>query len=145
MQVVIILKRTRGHQAAGELVGSAAARRRRAAAARGPSGTAAASVTCWPSRRSFSGGSAPFWALFPVGAHRQGRLLGHAEPQHPRLHPLRPGASAPRCSGQALGLPTTMAAFAFIGVAVTSATIVIFGEADLGPGRADRPVRQGRR
>lgn len=30
--------------------------------------------------------------------------------------------------GQALGLPTTMTAFAFIGVAVTSATIVIFGE-----------------
>jgi NCS1 family nucleobase:cation symporter-1 len=31
--------------------------------------------------------------------------------------------------GQALGLPGTMALFAFIGVAVTSATIVIFGEA----------------
>ena len=31
--------------------------------------------------------------------------------------------------GQALGLPTTMTAFAFIGVAVTSATIVLFGEA----------------
>ncbi|MFC2061555.1 NCS1 family nucleobase:cation symporter-1 [Elusimicrobiota bacterium] len=31
--------------------------------------------------------------------------------------------------GQALGLPTTMTLFAFIGVAVTSATIVIFGEA----------------
>ena len=29
--------------------------------------------------------------------------------------------------GQAMGLPTTMTAFAFIGVAVTSATIVIFG------------------
>ncbi len=29
--------------------------------------------------------------------------------------------------GQALGLPTTMALFAFIGVAVTSATVVIFG------------------
>ena len=37
--------------------------------------------------------------------------------------------------GQALGLPTDDDAFAFIGVAVTSATIVIFGEADLGPGR----------
>lgn len=31
--------------------------------------------------------------------------------------------------GQALGLPTTMALFSFIGVAVTSATIVIFGRA----------------
>ncbi len=31
--------------------------------------------------------------------------------------------------GQALGLPPTMALFAFIGVAVTSATVLIFGEA----------------
>ncbi|MBX7106325.1 MAG: NCS1 family nucleobase:cation symporter-1 [Gemmataceae bacterium] len=31
--------------------------------------------------------------------------------------------------GQAIGLPTTMGLFAFIGVAVTSATVVIFGEA----------------
>jgi NCS1 family nucleobase:cation symporter-1 len=31
--------------------------------------------------------------------------------------------------GQALGLPTTMTAFAFIGVVVTSATIVLFGQA----------------
>jgi NCS1 family nucleobase:cation symporter-1 len=31
--------------------------------------------------------------------------------------------------GQAIGLPTTMTGFAFIGVAVTSATIVLFGEA----------------
>ncbi|MFO0556020.1 MAG: NCS1 family nucleobase:cation symporter-1 [Polyangiaceae bacterium] len=31
--------------------------------------------------------------------------------------------------GQALGLPTTMGLFSFIGVAVTSATVVIFGEA----------------
>jgi NCS1 family nucleobase:cation symporter-1 len=30
--------------------------------------------------------------------------------------------------GQALGLPTTMTAFAFIGVAVTSATLIIYGE-----------------
>ena len=35
--------------------------------------------------------------------------------------------------GQALGLPTTMTAFAFIGVAVTSATIVIFGQAEWDP------------
>jgi NCS1 family nucleobase:cation symporter-1 len=31
--------------------------------------------------------------------------------------------------GQALGLPTTMALYSFIGVAVTSATVVIYGEA----------------
>ena len=46
--------------------------------------------------------------------------------------------------GQALGLPTTMTAFAFIGVAVTSATIVIFGEPIWDPvalvGRIGGPV-----
>jgi NCS1 family nucleobase:cation symporter-1 len=31
--------------------------------------------------------------------------------------------------GQLLGLPTTMALYAFIGVAVTSATVIVFGEA----------------
>ena len=35
--------------------------------------------------------------------------------------------------GQALGLPTTMTLFSFIGVAVTSATVILFGEALLNP------------
>ena len=35
--------------------------------------------------------------------------------------------------GQALGLPLTMTAFAFIGVAVTSATVLIYGEAIADP------------
>jgi NCS1 family nucleobase:cation symporter-1 len=35
--------------------------------------------------------------------------------------------------GQAIGLPTTMALYSFIGVAVTSATIVIFGKAQWDP------------
>ncbi|MCB1024742.1 MAG: cytosine permease, partial [Acidobacteria bacterium] len=35
--------------------------------------------------------------------------------------------------GQALGLPMTMTAFAFIGVAVTSATVIIYGEAIADP------------
>jgi len=46
--------------------------------------------------------------------------------------------------GQLAGLPTTMTLFAFIGVAVTSATIVIFGEAIWDPNelvrRFDSPV-----
>jgi nucleobase:cation symporter-1, NCS1 family len=46
--------------------------------------------------------------------------------------------------GQALGLPATMGLFAFIGVAVTSATIVIYGEAVWDPvvllSRFDSPV-----
>ena len=52
--------------------------------------------------------------------------------------------------GQALGLPPTMALYSFIGVAVTSATVVIYGKADLGPGRSssrefDNPVVAGDR
>jgi NCS1 family nucleobase:cation symporter-1 len=46
--------------------------------------------------------------------------------------------------GQALGLPTTMTLFSFIGVAVTSASTVIFGEAIWDPvallGRFNQPV-----
>ncbi|MFV8756543.1 NCS1 family nucleobase:cation symporter-1 [Nannocystaceae bacterium ST9] len=46
--------------------------------------------------------------------------------------------------GQAIGLPTTMTLFAFIGVAVTSATSVIFGETIWNPtdlvGRLDGPI-----
>ena len=47
----------RGDQAAGELVGAAAARRRRASSCSGPSGPAAASATCWPSRSAFGAGT----------------------------------------------------------------------------------------
>ena len=46
--------------------------------------------------------------------------------------------------GQALGLPTTMTAFAFIGVAVTSATIVLFGEAIWDPVVLIAPDRRAR-
>ncbi len=44
--------------------------------------------------------------------------------------------------GQAIGLPPTMALFSFIGVAVTSATVVIFGETHLGSGRRHHPLRE---
>ncbi len=42
--------------------------------------------------------------------------------------------------GQSLGLPPAMTLFSFIGVAVTSASAVIFGADDLGPRRPDRPL-----
>jgi NCS1 family nucleobase:cation symporter-1 len=46
--------------------------------------------------------------------------------------------------GQALGLPTAMTLYSFIGVAVTSASVVIFGEAIWDPvallGKFNRPV-----
>ncbi len=44
--------------------------------------------------------------------------------------------------GQAIGLPPTMALYSFIGVAVTSATTIIYGETDLGPRRVAHPVQE---
>ncbi len=43
--------------------------------------------------------------------------------------------------GQAIGLPPTMALFSFIGVAVASASMMIFGEAIWDPGGASGQVR----
>ena len=51
--------------------------------------------------------------------------------------------------GQALGLPTTMTLYSFIGIAVTSATVVIFGQAIWDPvavlTRLGNPARRGHR
>ena len=47
--------------------------------------------------------------------------------------------------GQALGLPLTMALYSFIGVAVTSATIIIYGETHLGSGRRPDAFQKSRR
>ena len=44
--------------------------------------------------------------------------------------------------GQALGLPTTMTFYSFIGIAVTSATVVLVWPGDLGPGRGAFAARQ---
>ena len=120
---------SRGHQAARGLVGAAAAGRRRWCSCGGRSTTAAASCTSCPRRRSCSRAARPFWTLVSRRADRQRRLLGDAEPQHSRLHPVCAKSQRSQALGQALGLPATMTAFAFLGVAVTSATIVIFGEA----------------
>lgn len=73
-------------------------------------------------------GSAPFWALFwPSLAANVGYwvTLSLNIPDFTRY------AQSQRSQmvGQALGLPLTMTAFSFIGIAVTAATIVVFGEA----------------
>ena len=47
--------------------------------------------------------------------------------------------------GQALGLPLTMALYSFIGVAVTSATTIIYGTDDLGSGRRPDALQESRR
>jgi NCS1 family nucleobase:cation symporter-1 len=69
-----------------------------------------------------------FWALFPAALTAN---VGYWATLSLNIPDFTRYAKSQRSQmlGQALGLPTTMTAFAFIGVAVTSATIVIFGEA----------------
>jgi NCS1 family nucleobase:cation symporter-1 len=69
-----------------------------------------------------------FWALFPAALTAN---VGYWATLSLNIPDFTRYARSQRAQalGQALGLPATMTAFAFIGVAVTSATIVIFGEA----------------
>ena len=73
-------------------------------------------------------GTADFWAIFPAALTAN---VGYWATLSLNIPDFTRYAKSQRSQalGQALGLPTTMTAFAFIGVAVTSATIVIFGEA----------------
>jgi NCS1 family nucleobase:cation symporter-1 len=68
-----------------------------------------------------------FWALFPAALTAN---VGYWATLSLNIPDFTRYARSQRSQmlGQALGLPTTMTTFAFIGVAVTSATIVIFGE-----------------
>jgi NCS1 family nucleobase:cation symporter-1 len=70
----------------------------------------------------------PFWALFPAALTAN---IGYWATLSLNIPDFTRYARSQRSQalGQALGLPTTMTLFAFIGVAVTSATIVLFGEA----------------
>ena len=70
----------------------------------------------------------PFWQLFPAGLTAN---IGYWATLSLNIPDFTRFARSHRsqATGQALGLPATMTAFAFIGVAVTSATIVLFGEA----------------
>jgi nucleobase:cation symporter-1, NCS1 family len=70
----------------------------------------------------------PFWTLFPAGLTAN---VGYWATLSLNIPDFTRYARSQRSQalGQALGLPATMTAFAFIGVAVTSATIVLFGEA----------------
>src|SRR5687767_10177221 len=73
-------------------------------------------------------GSQPFWTLFPAALTAN---VGYWATLSLNIPDFTRYAKSQRSQvlGQALGLPTTMTAFAFIGVAVTSATVVVFGEA----------------
>jgi NCS1 family nucleobase:cation symporter-1 len=71
---------------------------------------------------------APFWQLFPAALTAN---VGYWATLSLNIPDFTRYAQSQRSQalGQALGLPATMTAIAFIGVAVTSATIVLFGEA----------------
>jgi NCS1 family nucleobase:cation symporter-1 len=71
---------------------------------------------------------APFWQLFPAALTAN---VGYWATLSLNIPDFTRYARSQRSQalGQALGLPATMTAFAFIGVAVTSATVVLFGEA----------------
>jgi NCS1 family nucleobase:cation symporter-1 len=80
------------------------------------------------SRRLQGTNATPFWTLFPAALTAN---VGYWATLSLNIPDFTRYAKSQRSqiTGQALGLPTTMTAFAFIGVAVTSATIVIFGKA----------------
>jgi nucleobase:cation symporter-1, NCS1 family len=73
-------------------------------------------------------GGTPFWVLFPAALTAN---VGYWATLSLNIPDFTRYARSQRSQaiGQALGLPTTMTLFAFIGVAVTAATIVIFGQA----------------
>lgn len=73
-------------------------------------------------------GTTPFWVLFPAALTAN---IGYWATLSLNIPDFTRYAKSQRSQalGQALGLPATMVLFAFIGVAVTSATIVIFGKA----------------
>ena len=73
-------------------------------------------------------GHGNFWALFPAALTAN---VGYWATLSLNIPDFTRYARTQRSQamGQALGLPTTMTAFAFVGVAVTSATIVMYGMA----------------
>jgi nucleobase:cation symporter-1, NCS1 family len=77
-------------------------------------------------------GQAPFWAIFPAALAAN---VGYWITLSLNIPDFTRYAKSQRSQilGQALGLPLTMTAFSFVGIAVTAATIVIFGEAIWNP------------
>ena len=73
-------------------------------------------------------GQTPFWQLFPAALTANVGYWATLSLNIPDFTRYAKSQKS-QATGQALGLPTTMTLFAFIGVAVTSATIVVFGKA----------------
>src|SRR5687767_12238606 len=81
----------------------------------------------------------PFWELFPAGLTAN---VGYWATLSLNIPDFTRYARSQRSQalGQALGLPATMTAFAFSGVAVTDATIVVYGEAIRDPVALVAPI-----
>ena len=128
VQVGIVLKGLEGIKTARGLVRAVAAGRRRAAARHGRFGGPAGWGTSSVNRCALQTAHVPFWDLFPAALTAN---VGYWATLSLNIPDFTRYARSQRSQvlGQALGLPATMTAFAFIGVAVTSATIVLFGEA----------------
>jgi len=73
-------------------------------------------------------GRSEFWALFPAALTANVGYWATLSLNIPDFTRYAKNQKS-QMLGQAFGLPTTMTAFAFIGVAVTSATVLLFGEA----------------
>jgi NCS1 family nucleobase:cation symporter-1 len=73
-------------------------------------------------------GNTPFWDLFPAALTANVGYWATLSLNIPDFTRYAKSQKS-QATGQALGLPTTMTLFAFIGVAVTSATVVVFGKA----------------
>ena len=97
-------------------------------------------VLSTPSKFQIDGG---VYAVLHSVADGDGGFLGDGRAEHSGLHALRQIAEA-QMLGQAMGLPTAMTLYSFIGVAVTSASVVMFGQAIWDPvvllGRFNQPV-----
>ena len=78
--------------------------------------------------RKLRSGATPFWDLFPAALTANVGYWATLSLNIPDFTRYAKSQKS-QATGQALGLPTTMTLFAFIGVAVTSATIVVFGKA----------------
>lgn len=87
-------------------------------------------------------GDAPFWVLFWPSLAAQ---VGYWITLSLNIPDFTRYAESQRSQvvGQALGLPLTMTAFAFLGIAVTAATIVVFGEAIWDPVKVVTKVAGG--
>ncbi len=128
IQVLIILRGTEGIKLLESWSAPAAAERRGDPALVGRPQRWRARDTSSNESSRLQQGTTPFWTLFPAALTAN---IGYWATLSLNIPDFTRYAKSQRSQvlGQALGLPATMTAFAFIGVAVTSATIVIFGEA----------------